>query len=114
MEACDVWIGGGGPAGSSCAWKLRDSGLPTVIIDKQTFPRNKVWGGWITPPVLNELAIDVTEHSRNRLLQAIHGFRTRRIGAREAQTDYGKAISYGIRRCELDDYLLKRCEARVH
>ena len=114
MDACDVLIVGGGPAGSSCAWKLRDSGLTTVIIDKQTFPRNKVCGGWITPPVLNELAIDVTEYSRNRVLQAIHGFRTSRMGARETETDYGKAISYGIRRYEFDDFLLKRCEARIH
>ena len=55
MDAFDVLIAGGGPAGSSCAWRLRDSGLKIAILDKQTFPRNKVCGGWITPEVLEVL-----------------------------------------------------------
>jgi menaquinone-9 beta-reductase len=47
-------------------------------------------------------------------LQNIHGFRTSRIGGREVETDYGRPISYGIRRCEFDDFLLKRCGARIY
>ena len=54
METCDVLIVGGGPAGSSCAWKLGQSGLNVVILDKARFPRHKVCAGWITPPVLAE------------------------------------------------------------
>jgi flavin-dependent dehydrogenase len=61
MDTCDVLIVGGGPAGSSCAWKLRDSGLDVLIMDRQRFPRDKVCGGWITPQVLEELAIDAAE-----------------------------------------------------
>src|SRR3989475_11015562 len=114
MDACDVLIVGAGPAGSSCAWKLRDSGLTVVILDRQTFPRDKVCGGWITPPVVDELAIDLEEYSRGHVLQDIQGFRTSRMGSREVETDYGRPISYGIRRCEFDDFLLKRCRARIH
>jgi geranylgeranyl reductase family protein len=114
MDACDVLIVGGGPAGSSCAWKLRDSGLSVVILDRQTFPRDKVCGGWITPPVIEELEIDLEEYSRGHVLQNIQGFRTSRMGSREIETDYGRPISYGIRRCEFDDFLLKRCGARIH
>jgi menaquinone-9 beta-reductase len=114
MDAYDVLIVGAGPAGSACAWKLRDSGLTTVIIDKQTFPRNKVCGGWITPSVLDELEIHPTDYSQNRVLQAIHGFRTSCMGGREVETDYGKPISYGIRRCEFDDFLLRRCGAHIY
>ena len=114
MDACDVLIVGAGPAGSSCAWKLRDSGLNVVILDRQTFPRDKVCGGWITPPVVEELEIDLEEYSGGHVLQNIHGFRTSRMGSREVETDYGRPISYGIRRCEFDDFLLKRCRARVH
>jgi flavin-dependent dehydrogenase len=113
MESCDVLIVGAGPAGSSCAWKLRNSGLNTVILDKQIFPRNKVCGGWITPPVLQELEIDPAEYSRGRVFQPIHGFLTSRMGGREVETDFGRPISYGIRRCEFDDYLLKRSGARA-
>jgi flavin-dependent dehydrogenase len=36
------------------------------------------------------------------------------MGSREVETDYGRPISYGIRRCEFDDFLLKRCGARIH
>lgn len=114
MDACDVLIVGAGPAGSSCAWKLRDSGLSVVILDRQTFPRDKVCGGWITPAVIKELEIDLAEYSCSRILQNIEGFRTSRIGGREIETDYGRPISYAIRRCEFDDFLLKRCGARIH
>jgi geranylgeranyl reductase family protein len=114
MDVCDVLIVGAGPAGSSCAWKLRDSGLRVVILDRQIFPRDKVCGGWITPPVVDELEIDLEEYSRSHVLQVIQGFRTSRMGSREVETDYGRPISYGIRRCEFDDFLLKRCRARIH
>ncbi len=114
MDSCDILIVGGGPAGSSCAWKLRNSGLATTVLDKQVFPRDKVCGGWITPPVVEELEIDLADYARGRVLQPIHGFRTSRMGGREVETDYGRPISYGIRRCEFDDFLLKRCAARVH
>jgi menaquinone-9 beta-reductase len=113
MDSCDILIVGAGPAGSSCAWKLRDSGLTTVILDKQIFPRDKVCGGWVTPPVLQELKIDLAEYAQCRVLQQIHGFRTSLMGGPEVESDYGKPISYGIRRCEFDDYLLNRCGARI-
>jgi len=113
MDTYDVLIVGAGPAGSSCAWKLRDSGLSAVILDKQTFPRDKVCGGWITPSVLDELEINPTDYSQKRVLQPIHGFRISRMGGREVKSDYSKPISYGIRRCEFDDFLLQRCEAAI-
>ena len=113
MDDCDVLIVGAGPAGSSCAWKLRDSGLRVVLLDKQRFPRDKVCGGWITLPVVDELQIDLAEYSRNRVLQPILGFRTSRMGRREVETHYREPISYAIRRCEFDEFLLRRCGAHV-
>jgi menaquinone-9 beta-reductase len=113
MDACDVLIVGGGPAGSACAWGLRNSGLDVAILDKQTFPRDKVCGGWITPAVLSELGIDAAEYGRGRLLQPITGFRTGSIGGRALETDYHTTVSYGIRRREFDEYLLRRSSARL-
>lgn len=113
MDSCDVLIVGGGPAGSSCAWGLRRAGLDVAILDRATFPRDKVCGGWITPAVVEELQIDLDEYRRGRVLQPIAGFRTSRIGGREISTDYGRPISYGIRRCEFDAFLLERCGARI-
>jgi geranylgeranyl reductase family protein len=113
MDACDVLIVGGGPAGSSCAWALRNSGLDVVILDKQLFPRDKICGGWITPAVLEQLEIDPQEYARHHLLQPITSFRVGRIGGPAVETDYGKPVSYGIRRREFDDYLLRRSNARL-
>jgi len=115
MDACDILIVGGGPAGSSCAWRLKDSGLDVAILDKQVFPRDKVCGGWITPQVLTALDIQPAEYGCGRVLQPITGFRIGCIGsASPSETDYGAPVSYGIRRREFDAYLLKRCRARVY
>lgn len=112
-EACDVLIVGGGPGGSSCAWGLRDSGLDVVVLDKATFPRDKVCAGWITPAVVDLLQLDLSVYQQNRTLQPITGFRTGVIGGSAVQTEYPRVVSYGIRRCEFDDFLLKRCGART-
>jgi geranylgeranyl reductase family protein len=113
MDTCDVLIVGGGPAGSSCAWMLRHSGLDVAILDRQRFPRDKVCGGWITPAVLEELEVDPVEYARERVFQPITGFRTSYMGGRELETRYRKPVSYGIRRYEFDAYLLRRSGARL-
>jgi menaquinone-9 beta-reductase len=113
MDACDVLIVGGGPAGSSCAWGLRGSGLDVAILDRQTFPRDKICGGWITPQVLSALGIDPAEYGCGRVLQPITGFRTGWIGGPALDTGYNATVSYGIRRREFDDYLLRRSGARL-
>jgi geranylgeranyl reductase family protein len=113
MDACAVLIVGGGPAGSSCARKLRQAGVDTVILDKSAFPRNKVCGGWVTPAVMEELGIDLADYADGRVLQEITGFRTSYLGGPEVETKYDSVVSYGIRRREFDDYLLQRTGARL-
>jgi flavin-dependent dehydrogenase len=111
MHSCDVLIVGGGPAGSACAWGLRASGLRVLVLDKATFPRHKVCGGWITPWVLKALAVDINDYSSRRTLQPITAFRISSMGEPDSEIRYEHAISYGIRRCEFDEYLLRRSEA---
>jgi geranylgeranyl reductase family protein len=114
MHACDILIVGGGPAGSACAWKLRQAGLDVVVVDGSTFPRDKVCAGWITPQVVDDLAIDVSEYRQGRTFQPITGFRTGIIGrAHDLETTYTRAVSFGIRRCEFDHYLLQRSGAHL-
>lgn len=113
MQSCDVLIVGGGPAGSACAWGLRDSRLDVAVLDKQAFPRDKVCGGWITPEVLARLEIDPAEYGRERMLQPITGFRIGLIGGASIETSYGKTVSYGIRRREFDYFLLGRSGGRI-
>ena len=113
MDTCDALILGGGPAGSSCAGELVRHGLDAVVLDKATFPRDKVCAGWITPAVLQTLQIDPLDYARRRVLQPISAFRTGLIDGRALQTQYGRTVSFGIRRCEFDDYLLARSGARL-
>lgn len=134
MSTCDVLIVGGGPAGSTCAWKLRQSGLDVVVLDKATFPRDKVCAGWITPAVVDELKMDLDDYRGSdalsphspldtaceadtspvrRVLQPITKFLTGVIGGSEVETVYDRPMSYGIRRCEFDHYLLARSGARL-
>lgn len=114
MDMCDVLIVGGGPAGSSCAWKLRQAGLDVIVMDRAMFPRDKVCAGWITPQVLADVGIDVDDYHRERTFQPITGFRTGLLGAgREIETAYDHPVSFGIRRCEFDHYLLQRSTARL-
>ncbi|HCR47326.1 MAG TPA: NAD(P)/FAD-dependent oxidoreductase, partial [Marinobacter hydrocarbonoclasticus] len=49
MEYYDIIIVGAGPAGSTLARALEDSGKRVLIIDKQAFPRDKTCAGWVTP-----------------------------------------------------------------
>ena len=114
MDTCDVLITGGGPAGSSCAWKLRRADMDVVVMDKATFPRDKVCAGWITPQVVEDLEIDVDDYQRTRTFQPITGFRVGVIGDSDAiEITYDRPVSYGIRRCEFDHYLLQRSGARL-
>lgn len=113
MKTADVIIVGGGPAGSSCAWKLRRAGLDVVVIDRAVFPRDKVCAGWITPGALGALRFDERDYRNGRVLQPITGFRTSRMGDADVETRYEEPVSYGIRRCEFDTYLLDRSGARL-
>ena len=113
MDTCDVLIVGGGPAGSTCARMLRGAGLDVVVLDKSSFPRDKTCAGWITPAVVEELALDTTAYAATRAFQPITGFRTGIIGGRVTRTDYDRPVSFGIRRCEFDHYLLQRSGARL-
>jgi flavin-dependent dehydrogenase len=110
MTTCDILIVGGGPAGAACAWQLRGSGLKVLLLDKKTFPRDKPCAGWITPQVIEELQIDLGDYGRGRVLEPLTGFGISLLGGREVMVRYDRPISYGIRRCEFDDYLLRRTE----
>ena len=108
----DVLIVGGGPAGSTLAWTLRDRGLNIAILDKATFPRDKICAGWVTPAVMEELELDLNDYQHGRTLQPVFGFRVSQIGKREVETRYSNKtpVSFSIRRCEFDHYLLERAK----
>ncbi|MCS7042243.1 MAG: NAD(P)/FAD-dependent oxidoreductase [Bryobacteraceae bacterium] len=113
MTACDVLIVGGGPAGSACAAKLARSGMDVVVLDRALFPRDKPCAGWITPEVLARTGLDPGEYARQAVIEPLEGFRVSLLGGRAVEIDFGHPVSYAIRRCEFDTYLLGRSGARV-
>jgi len=113
MDTCDVLIVGGGPAGSSCARQLVAAGLNVIVLDKSQFPRDKVCAGWITPAVVEELEIDLVDYRRDRICQDIRAFRTGAMQGPYVHNQYNDTVSYGIRRCEFDHYLLQRSGAHL-
>ncbi len=87
--------------------------MAVTVLDKALFPRNKVCAGWITPAVVQALQLDTEAYARERVLQPITAFRTGLIHGSAVETRYQGTVSFGIRRCEFDDYLLQRSGARV-
>jgi geranylgeranyl reductase family protein len=114
VVTCDVLVVGGGPGGSSCATQLRQAGLDVIVVDAQPFPRDKVCAGWITPQVVSALRLDVQEYARSRTWQPFTGFRVGTIDGGDATpATYDRPVSFGIRRCEFDHYLLERSGAAL-
>lgn len=114
MLNAEVAIVGGGPAGSSCAARLVRAGASAIVVDRARFPRDKPCAGWIVPQVLDTLHLDPAEYaSTGRIIQPITGFLTGVIGGRAVETSFDAPVSYGIRRCEFDEYLLGRSGATL-
>src|ERR1700733_13323949 len=85
MIQCDALIVGGGPAGSSCAWRLGEAGLDGIGVDASTFPRDKVCAGWITPQVVAAVRLDTLTYASGRTWQPFTGLRLGLIG-RDTET----------------------------
>ncbi len=104
MKFSEVIIIGGGPAGSTCAWKLKQSHRDCILLDSQEFPRTKLCAGWITPEVIDQLELsDYPNIQPNANYVNFFGIDKKL-----------KSKSYAIRRYEFDDWLLKRSGVDVY
>ena len=105
MHDADVIIVGAGPAGSACAWKLRQHGMRVLLLDKETFPRLKSCAGWITPGVLQDMQIAPADypHGLTHFSRFLVTIKKMQFSLRTRQ--------YAIRRIEFDNWLLERSGA---
>ncbi|TPE45128.1 NAD(P)/FAD-dependent oxidoreductase [Pontibacter mangrovi] len=55
MHKTDICILGAGPAGATAALHLANKGIPSLLLDKATFPRDKICGDALSGKVVNEL-----------------------------------------------------------
>lgn len=102
MIETDVLIVGGGPAGSACAWRLKQHNIECIILDQENFPRCKPCAGWITPEVANDLGLKKANYP-----YSFTTFDSLRVNINGLQVRL-PTRQHAIRRFEFDGWLLQR------
>ena len=102
MVKTEVLIIGGGPAGSACAWRLKQNKINCIILDQHPFPRFKPCAGWITPDVVRDLNFPIEEYPHS-----FTTFRSFQIAIKGIKFKL-PAHQHAIRRYEFDDWLVRR------
>src|SRR3954471_18240929 len=104
MADFDVAIIGGGPAGSTAAYRLATAGARVLLVDRATFPRDKPCGGGVTGRAARLLpfAIDpVVEDVVDRLACSLASRRRFRRTSRAP-------LALMTQRSRLDQFLLQK------
>lgn len=103
----DLVIVGGGPAGSAAAITARQAGLSVALIDKATFPRDKLCGGLISGRGWHILAgiFDTTDIGAKTLSARQVSFAF--AGETLAEFDAPRDLHFTMRR-DFDQQLLRR------
>jgi menaquinone-9 beta-reductase len=114
----DVLIVGAGPAGAHLALRLARAGWSVTLLDKQTFPRRKPCGEFMSPeclPLLEDVGLreeTLALGARRVAGMHIHGYghaargRYGPVGRARARFDHG----YAVRREALDALAVRRAQ----
>jgi menaquinone-9 beta-reductase len=113
-DDADVVVVGAGPAGSTTAYYLAQAGLDVLMLEKSTFPREKVCGDGLTPRgvrALVAMGISVSEQDgwvRNKGLRVIGAGKRLELPWPELSSYPG----YGLvrPRTDLDQMLARRAQ----
>ena len=101
-------IVGAGPAGASAAWELHRKGRDCLLLERETFPREKLCAGWITPDVLADLEFEPADYPYRFLT-----FNSLQISIGKLRFPF-HSPQHSIRRFEFDRWLVERSEVPVH
>ena len=107
----DVVVAGGGPGGSSTAYYLAKQDVRVLVMDKCSFPREKICGDGVAPRAVRNLYRMGLQERLDGQFNKFHGFRFAGAGKALVETlipptprfpDHG----YIIRRIDLDKILI--------
>jgi geranylgeranyl reductase family protein len=103
----DAIIVGAGPAGSYLAYLLAQAGRSVAIIDKATFPRDKVCGGGVSRKALELLDFDIAPVVQKTIIGAYLAYRNEALTIKDITPPVGCTVL----RSEFDNLLLQKAQA---
>lgn len=122
VHRTDVLVIGGGPAGATAAFQLATAGVGVTLIDRASFPRDKICGESLSPGALSRLrAIGMwTPSTEGSTIPSSSGLPIRGMRIRSPRgitflgryRGGGKSPGLAIRRSVFDLQLLDRARAR--
>lgn len=121
MNDFDVIIVGAGPGGSAAALFAVRAGLKTMLVDKASFPRDKICGDAISGKSLNILRkLNLIENIDSIPLMRADGVtfsspKGESVDVRFRAQDPGETLTgYVCRRMEFDNFLFQTAKSEVH
>ncbi len=113
MKTYDVIVVGAGPAGTACALAMKDSGLSVLVIDKNTFPRDKICGDAIPLTAVKALKLLHEDYvTALKELPTVHRLRSCEVVAPSGQavTLHFTNEGHSSTRFNFDHFLLQLAE----
>ncbi len=103
----DVAIIGAGPAGSTLAYFLAQSGARVILVDREKFPRKKACAGGLPQKVLDILPFNISPVIEREIFQVTL---THKFGG-EFTRSYDKPLIYTVNRKRFDDFLVQKAKS---
>jgi len=104
----DAIVVGGGPAGSTTAYRLAEQGASVLLADKATFPRDKPCGGGMTMRAVRQCPVDPSPVVEELVDQVELRFRYRASVVRHT----AEPVVWMTQRYRLDAFLLDAARER--